>query len=77
MITVLHLLLNFVTGETGAEASKAKLYRFISAASQLLHQNLLPSKVLYKLLKRVIHLNVEIAFPRPECCGKTSRTFGP
>ena len=42
-------------------ASKAKLYRFISAVSQSLHQNLLASKVLNKLLKKEIYLNVEIS----------------
>ena len=45
-------LSNFVVEETGAQATKIKLYGFTSAvASQLLHQNLLTNKILHKLLK--------------------------
>ena len=48
-ITVVHPVSTFVAEETRAQASKAKLYRFTSAALKSLHQNFLPSKVPYKL----------------------------
>ena len=52
-LTVLHPLSNFVVQEAGVQASKAKLCHLISTSLQSLHQNLLPGKILYKLLERI------------------------